>query len=233
MLPVRAADSPETPPRPSVGDWDPVDIYLFDLDRTLYAYNFRYRLPELARLSGVSQYRIASTWWAGGFESRAESGEWPTAEAYLDEFAAVTGGRRLSLEEWASSRALSMTRVDATVDALRRAAELGTVCLLSNNPSPLGEALPLLAPDVCEILGGNILVSYMLGMRKPDAAVYERALARFDARASDAFFVDDSLANVEGARAVGITALHLEYRGDTPETDPLLPAIEAFASRDR
>ena len=210
-----------------------MDTYFFDLDRTLYAYNFRYRLPELARLSGVSQYQLASTWWSGGFEIRAETGEWPTAQAYLDEFASVTGGRRLSLEEWASARALSMTRIDASVAALRRAAERGTVCLLSNNPSPLGEALPQLAPDVCEIMGGNILVSYMLGIRKPAPELFMRALDRVGATAENSFFVDDSLANVEGARSVGITAHHLDYLGEVPQTDSLMPAIEAFGERDR
>jgi glucose-1-phosphatase len=210
-----------------------VDLYFFDLDRTLYAYNFRYRLPELARLSGASQYQIASTWWAVGYEIRAEAGEWPTSDAYLDEFARITGGRRLSLEEWASARALSMSRVDASVEALRRAAELGTVCLLSNNPSPLGEALPLLTPDVVEIVGDNILVSYMLGIRKPEPQLFTRALDRFGASASTTFFADDSAENVEGARSVGITGYHLEYMDGVPQTDTLLPAIEAFAGRDR
>lgn len=210
-----------------------MDLYFFDLDRTLYAYDFRYRLPELARLSGASQYRIASSWWARGYETRAEAGEWQTADAYLDEFARVTGGRRLSLEEWASARAPAMSRIDASVTALRCAAELGTVCLLSNNPSPLGEALPLLAPDVVDIVGGNILVSYMLGIRKPAPKLFTRALEHLGASASTTFFVDDSADNVAGARSVGITAHHLEYVGEVPQTDTLMPAVEAFAGRNR
>ncbi|WP_309617205.1 HAD-IA family hydrolase [Salinibacterium sp.] len=210
-----------------------MDLYFFDLDRTLYAYNFRCRLPELARLSGASQYQIASSWWAGQYEIRAEAGEWPTADAYLDEFARITGGRRLSLKEWASARAPSMSRIDASVEALRRAAELGTVCLLSNNPAPLGEALPLLAPDVVEIVGDNILVSYMLGIRKPEPELFARALDRFGASASSTFFADDSAENIAGARSVGITGYHLEYINGVPQTDTLLPAVEAFAGRDQ
>ena len=30
-----------------------MDLYFFDLDKTLYTYDFRFRLPELARLSGA------------------------------------------------------------------------------------------------------------------------------------------------------------------------------------
>ena len=45
----------------------------FDLDKTLYAYDFRRRLPALAVLTGASQYHLARTWWADGYEARAEA----------------------------------------------------------------------------------------------------------------------------------------------------------------
>jgi len=202
-----------------------VDLYLFDFDKTLYAYDFRHRLPEFARLGGVSQYRLASSWWAAGYERRAESGEWPDAEAYLDEFARVTGARRFSLDEWADARRLAMTRIDGSVAALARAAALGTVSLMSNNPAPFAAALPRLAPDVCAIVGDNRLISCELGVRKPDTLAFERALDRYGARAADTFFTDDSLENVLGARAVGIHAHHFT-------TVPLLDAaMTAFAER--
>lgn len=208
-----------------------MNLFFFDLDRTLYAYDFRFRLPELSRLSGVSQYALAKTWWVAGNEVRAESGSWPTVDAYLDEFAAVTGGRRLSLDEWTHARWMAMTRIDGSIRALRRAAELGTVCLLSNNPAPLRAALPQLAPDVVEVLGDNILVSFELGARKPARELFERALARFDAAPEDAFLADDTAANVEGARAFGLTAHQLLYVNGVPQTDGLFAAVEAFAGR--
>jgi putative hydrolase of the HAD superfamily len=210
-----------------------VDLYFFDLDKTLYAYDFRRRLPELARLSGASQYRLAKLWWVSGREERAEAGEWPTVDAYLDEFAHVTGGRRLTLDEWAAARKLAMTRIDGSIAALRRAAQLGTVSLLSNNPAPLFAALPQLAPDVAEILGSNVLVSYQLDARKPSTVVFERAMAHYGASPENTFFTDDSFENILGARAAGITAHRLEYVDDIPQTDELMIAIEAFASRSR
>ena len=208
-----------------------MDLYFFDLDKTLYAYNFRYRLPELARLTGASQYQLASLWWAAGYEARAEAGEWPTADEYLAHFALITGTRVLSLDEWASARRLAMTRIDGSVAALRRAATLGTVSLLSNNPAATAAALPQMIPDVIEILGPNVLVSYMLGARKPGEEIYRRALAHYGADARDCFFADDSAANVEGARAVGITAHRLTSHDGVFDTDALLAAIEAFAGR--
>jgi putative hydrolase of the HAD superfamily len=46
------------------------------------------------------------------------------------------------------------------------------------------------------------------GVRKPDPEIYVRALARLGVAAAEAIFVDDRLKNVEGARRVGMHALH-------------------------
>lgn len=210
-----------------------MDLYFFDLDKTLYAYDFRRRLPELARLSGASQYALAKRWWAAGFEARAEAGEWPTPDAYLEQFAAVTGSRRLSLDEWAAARRGAMTPMPATIDALRLAATLGTVSLLSNNPAATGSALPLIAPDVAEILGPNALFSFQLGARKPGHEIYRRALEHYGVAAENAFLLDDKRDNVLGASEVGITAVHLEWVDGVPQTGGVVAAIEAFAGRAR
>jgi putative hydrolase of the HAD superfamily len=208
-----------------------VNLYFFDLDKTLYAYDFRRRLPALARMTGASQYQLASRWWAGGYERRAEAGEWPTPDAYLDHFAEVTGTRRLSLDEWADARRGAMTPMPESIAALRHAATLGTVSLLSNNPAATGSALPLIAPDVAEILGPNALFSYMLGARKPGVEVYQRALAHFGAET--AYLLDDTLPNVIGARDAGLTAVHLAWVGGVPQTDGLIESIDSFARRNR
>ena len=54
----------------------------------------------------------------------------------------------------------------------------------------------------------DIVVSGDEKLVKPDAAIYRLALDRFGIEAADAVFIDDSLPNIVGARAVGMTALH-------------------------
>jgi 2-haloacid dehalogenase len=54
----------------------------------------------------------------------------------------------------------------------------------------------------------DIVVSGEERMMKPDSAIYHLALDRFGLAAGDAVFVDDSVANVAGANAVGIHGLH-------------------------
>jgi HAD superfamily hydrolase (TIGR01509 family) len=214
-------------PRDSVGTT--VDLYLFDFDKTLYAYDFRKRLPALARISGVSQYHLAKTWWAAGWEVRAELGEFPDAAAYLDAFAEVTGAR-ITLDEWCEARHEASTPNVGVVDALRRCATLGAVSLFSNNPPPFVATLAHMAPDVAQILGDNVLVSCQIGIRKPDPRAYLKALEHYDSAAADAFFVDDSAANTAGAAKDGITVF--QYTGDA-DVAALNEAIDAFAGRDR
>jgi HAD superfamily hydrolase (TIGR01509 family) len=204
-----------------------VDLYLFDFDKTLYAYDSRKRLPAQSRLSGVSQYHLAKTWWAAGYEVRAELGEWPTAAEYLDKFAEVTGAR-LTLDEWCEARHEASTPNVGVVEALRRASTLGEVSLFSNNPPPFLETLSHMAPDVSQILGPNVLVSCQIGVRKPDPEAFRLALAHYDAAPGDAFFVDDSAANVAGAASIGITTFHYTGEADVAALDA---AIEAFAAR--
>ena len=56
-----------------------MDLYFFDFDKTLYAYDMMRRLPALSRITGASQYHLAKSWWAAGYEARAEAGAWRTA----------------------------------------------------------------------------------------------------------------------------------------------------------
>jgi 2-haloacid dehalogenase len=43
---------------------------------------------------------------------------------------------------------------------------------------------------------------------KPDAAIYRLAIERFGVEAARTVFIDDNEANIAGAKAVGLIALH-------------------------
>ncbi|MBL0923185.1 MAG: HAD family phosphatase [Sphingomonadaceae bacterium] len=57
---------------------------------------------------------------------------------------------------------------------------------------------------------GDIVVSGVEKMMKPDPAIYALALARFGLRPGEAIFIDDNLANVEAARANGFHGHHFK-----------------------
>jgi putative hydrolase of the HAD superfamily len=54
----------------------------------------------------------------------------------------------------------------------------------------------------------DVLVwSYQLGLAKPAPAIYRHALAQLAVQPEEALFIDDKLANIEAARALGMQAI--------------------------
>jgi putative hydrolase of the HAD superfamily len=56
----------------------------------------------------------------------------------------------------------------------------------------------------------GLVLSHEVGLMKPDCRIYELALLRFKLTAARTVFVDDILANVEGARAAGLHGIHYQ-----------------------
>ena len=54
----------------------------------------------------------------------------------------------------------------------------------------------------------GILVSGNEGIKKPDPAIYERMLERYQIERQTALFIDDSLRNVKAAEKTGIKSIH-------------------------
>jgi putative hydrolase of the HAD superfamily len=57
-----------------------------------------------------------------------------------------------------------------------------------------------------------VIVSYEVGLMKPDRRIYELCLARLDVPAASALFVDDRAQNLTAPRELGMQTLH--FRGD-------------------
>jgi epoxide hydrolase-like predicted phosphatase len=54
----------------------------------------------------------------------------------------------------------------------------------------------------------HMVISAEVGLMKPDPRIYRLALEELEARAEDSVFIDDVLANVVGARSVGMNGIH-------------------------
>ena len=71
----------------------------------------------------------------------------------------------------------------------------------------------------------GILVSGQEKLVKPDPAIYRLLCERYSVTPSRCVFIDDSLHNVEGARGIGMHALHFR------STDRLLRDLDALGVR--
>ena len=197
-------------------------LFIFDMDDVLYDYDWRVRMAGMTELTGLSLQEMRTRWWNDDGEWAAEAGRYTTGAEYLSAFEKAVG-MPVPEHEWVRVRAGAMTARPDALAAVRRASELGTITLLTNNGALAHEHLETLAPELVDLFGDHLYTSSHYGARKPDPAVFERVLAAYDTPAADAFFADDMRVNVEGARSVGITAYHY---GDP---SGMLAAIEAFA----
>ena len=60
----------------------------------------------------------------------------------------------------------------------------------------------------------EIFLSSTIGLRKPDAEAYDHVVKAIGVPASRILFFDDSAANIEGARARGLCAIHVTSTDD-------------------
>ena len=99
--------------------------------------------------------------------------------------------------EW--SEAMGAVLADA------RAAGLATA-IISNQfagwSDSFGAAVSGLGAD-------EVVISCDVGLRKPDPAIYRLACRRLGVEPAQALFLDDAAAMAEGARAAGLTAIHV------------------------
>lgn len=76
--------------------------------------------------------------------------------------------------------------------------------------------------DVLDELFDAVVISGLVGLRKPDPEIYLRAADEIGVEPPDCIFVDDFQVNIEGAQAVGMAAV----RHRTP--DETIPLLEEF-----
>lgn len=187
-------------------------LFLFDMDDVLYDYDYAVRMDRLAEMTGVERTELRRRWWDAGHERVAEAGGYATEADYLAAFAAAVGVEA-SAADWLAARRAAMTPRAEVLDVVRLAAGRGQVSLLTNNGALVSAHLTELAPDLVPLFGEHLFTSSDYGVRKPDPAVFVRAMERYAASPAETFFVDDLPENIAGAVSVGITA-HL-YRDPT------------------
>ena len=96
------------------------------------------------------------------------------------------------------------------------------MALLTNNIREWEPHWRSMIPELDEVFE-VVVDSAFVGMRKPEPEIYELTVERLGdgLRPADCVFVDDTEVNIEGARAVGMRAVHFT------DTESAVAAIEA------
>jgi len=210
-----------------------IKAVLFDLDGTLYdrdalaeiLFEQQYR-TFAAELRGVSRERFLRD-----VHEMDEHGHGEKEQGYvrlvrewqLDE----TLAPRLFDHFFATYASLCVPSDDSasTLRALReRGLKLGVI---TNGPSALQRRK--LAALALDRSFDTILVSGEEGVRKPDAEIFRRALARLEVEAHEAMFVGDHpVADVEGSHRAGLLAVWMFVPYWPPPDVPDPPVIDSL-----
>ena len=190
--------------------------YLIDLYDTLVSSDWDRWRRELSLMAGISEERLDRAF----HDTRAarNTGGYPDIESSARALVRAAGlpdddgivGRWVEMDIAFMTTGVQL--FDDSLPTLRALRERGASTVLVSNCGPdtrlLVERLRL------DEEFDALILSNELGVRKPDAAIYEAALAAVGGSATDALFVDDQTDYCDGARALGIDT-RLIIRSDT------------------
>jgi putative hydrolase of the HAD superfamily len=187
-----------------------ISVVLFDLGGVVCRFEPGPRLTALARLSELPEREVLARVWESGLTRDFDLGRYTSDEWRL----AVNErlGLALDFEAFEAVMLSALTVDEATVAVVDAIDPRVRVAMLTDNPPLLLDAIPRRFPGLASRFD-PMLFSFQLGVLKPSAEAFARALARLGVPAGEVLFIDDTLANVEAAHAIGMEAVRFTSAG--------------------
>ena len=192
------------------------DALLFDLGRVVFDIDFNQALACWAGHAGCQAAQLANRISSRDeIYRRHEKGEISDAEFFAALRASL--GIELSdaqfLEGW---NAIFAGEMPGIAPLLERAAKRLPLYAFSNTNNAHAEHFPGIYAGV---LGHfrEMFLSSSIGLRKPDAEAYDHVVKAIGVPAERIVFFDDLAENIEGARARGLTTVHVRSPDDVAE----------------
>jgi putative hydrolase of the HAD superfamily len=207
-------NAPLTPPA--------VDALLFDLGRVVLDINFDSVMANWAGHAGCAPADLAQRFVVNDSFKHHETGRIDDAAFFagLRQSLGVELTDAQFLEGWNAIFAGEMPGIAALLaDAARR---LPLYAFSNTNPAHVAHFSTAYAGVLSHFR--EIFLSSSIGLRKPDAEAYDHVVKAIGVPASRILFFDDSAANIEGARARGLRAVHVTSIDDVARA---IAALEA------
>jgi putative hydrolase of the HAD superfamily len=188
------------------------DALLFDLGRVVLDIDFARATACWARHGKCDITDITARFAPDEALRHYESGKIddPTYFAGLRKMLGVDITHEQLLEGW---NAIFIGEIPGIAPLLARAAKHLPLYALSNTNPP---HIAYFSKAHAEVLGHfrEMYLSSTIGLLKPDAAAYDHVVKAIGAPASRIVFFDDLAENIAGARAYGLTAVHVKSSED-------------------
>jgi glucose-1-phosphatase len=188
------------------------DALLFDLGRVVLDVDFNRTLQCWATHARCEPQDLVGRFARDQLYQRHEKGEISDAQFFAG--LRISLGIDLSDEQFLEGwNAIFAGEMPGIKPLLARAAEHLPLYAFSNTNRPHVEYF---SGKYVDVLGHfrEIYLSSSIGLRKPDAQAYDHVVKAVGVSAGRIVFFDDLAENVEGARKVGLTAVHVTCPDD-------------------
>ena len=191
-------------------------LYIFDLGNVIVDIDFNRVLGAWSDLSRVPLASLKQSFTMGDAFQQHERGE-ITDEAFADAICHELA-LPLSYEQFSHGwQAVFVALRPEVVVVMQKLRELGhRVVVLSNTNHLHTTFWPQEYPEIQQA-ADHIYLSQELGMRKPEARIYQHVIQAEGFSAQETVFFDDNAENIEGASQLGITTILVTDRATIPE----------------
>lgn len=191
-------------------------LYIFDLGNVIVDIDFNRVLGAWSDFSRVPLATLKQNFTMGEAFHQHERGEISDeafAEAMCHEM-----DLPLSYEQFAHGwQAVFVAIRPDVIDIMHKLREQGhRVVVLSNTNRLHTTFWPDEYPEI-RAAADKIYLSQEMGMRKPEARIYQAVLQAEGFSATDAVFFDDNADNIEGANQLGITSIMVTGKETIPD----------------
>lgn len=191
-------------------------LYIFDLGNVIVDIDFNRVLGAWSDFSRVPLATLKQSFTMGEPFRQHERGEISDeafAEALCEEMSLS-----LSYEQFSAGwQAVFVSLRKEVITIMQQLREQGhRVVVLSNTNRLHTTYWPEHYPQI-SAAADSIYLSQEMGMRKPEARIYQQVLAQEGYSADDAVFFDDNVDNIEGANRLGITSILVTDKNTLPD----------------
>jgi glucose-1-phosphatase len=195
---------------------DGFDAILFDLGGVVFDIDFRRALARWAETASCDAALLQARFSHGDAGRRHEIGQ-ITDAAYFQSLRASLGidlSDAVLLDGW---NAIFVGEMPGISGVLARAASRHPLYAFSNT-NPAHQAY--FSQRFADVLSHfrQVFTSSDIGLRKPDAAAFQYVVEAIGVPAGRILFFDDAPANIAGARACGLKAVHVTTGSTVADT---------------
>jgi len=191
-------------------------LYIFDLGNVIVDIDFNRVLGAWSDFSRVPLATLKQNFVMGEAFHRHERGEISDeefAKALCEEMALP-----LSYEQFSTGwQAVFVALRPDVIDIMHKLRAKGDRVVVLSNTNRLHTTFwPEQYPEI-RAAADRIYLSQEMGMRKPEARIYQQVLAEEGFSADDTVFFDDNAENIAGAERVGITSILVANKATIPD----------------